>query len=659
MNSIRATRLYPLVRLLWLFVWTGLAIYLGLTLWWGLTGVSYPYQLDYGEGIVLWFARQMAHGQAIYKGLTGMPYASSNYPPVSMLLAALLMPIFGEGYAGGRLLAFAATLVVAALIYRLVRVETGRRDVGALAALFFIGSPYVYHWIPQFRADLVGLAFSFGGVYFVWMWERASTGSNDLSRSRTSQVVTTERERTSQVVTTKSATHLGRYLAASGVLFLLALYTKQTLFAGPAAACLVLLRHDRRLAVRYALALGVTGGVGFLAIDAATGGAFAFGLVTSNATVYSPAQLIALLVNAAVTFPVLIALALAGWWRGVKRHGLGITEWYALIAVASLVMAGRMGAWENYFLEPLAAICVVGFQSWRTEVGDKSRTGVSDSNQVVRFRLAVPILLLVQIALMWHDPRIAANLVAEGLPANRQLQALLERTPGLVISEDMGALVTSGKEVAYYTYQYSMLARSGKWDQSWELGGLRDGLFPLVVLERGTRRDVDHYGRFTRQFVSALDRFYARTQTIGSRYDIYTPSPLEHLQTADFGQVVGLVGWSSKPVAFRPATIELTVVWQAESESRPRYTAFAHLEGPDGVKVSQDDHEPDQGLYPTNRWEQGEMVRDTYTLKVPASAAPGKYTLRVGWYDSDSGDRLPVAGSPDDSMVLMTFEIKE
>ena len=629
MNSSTRPYAHRLPRVLWLLVWICLAIYLGFTVWVALAGLVYPYQLDYGEGIVLWFAQQIAHGHSIYKGLAELPYASSNYPPVSMFLAALLMPIFGEGYAGGRLLNFASALIVAALIYRIVRVEAGKRWLGALAALFFLGSPYIYHWIPLFRADLFGLAFTFGGVFCIWEFGRKSQVAS-RSHLTTDYVRSTER----------------RLLVTAFVLFLLALYTKQTLFAAPAAAVLALFQHNRRLAIAFALALGAIGGAIYLAIDAATSGAFTFGLITSNATVFLPEQLFNLLSNFAITFPVLIMLAL---WRLVNRvraRQVGVLEWYAVISCAALVLAGRMGAWENYFFEALVVLCVLaGF-------------AIRDTGYGIRHtRVVIPLLLLVQLALMWreHDPRIAANLMAEGLPANRQLAALLARTPGTIISEDMGALATSGKSVDYYTFQYSSLARSGQWDQSWELNSLRDGAFPLVILERGTREDVDHYRRFTREFVSALDRYYARVQTIG-KYEVYAPAPLAHSQSIEFGEEIAMVGWSAEPITFEPAKLRVTIVWQAKRMMARRYTAFVHLENEAGKKIAQDDHEPRWEDYPTTRWAAGEMVREEYTLNLPGDLGSGKYVLRVGWYETDTGDRLAVPGSADDSAVLMMLQ---
>ena len=618
-----------LTRFLWLAVWLGLIVYLALTLWLGIVGLTYPYQLDYGEGIVLWFAQQLAHAQPIYKGLADLPYASSNYPPVALLLSAALVPIFGDGYIGGRLLNFASALIIAALIYRVVRVETRDRRAGALAALFFLGSPYIFHWIPLFRVDLLGFAFGFGGVYALWEFDR----------------------RESPVASRQSLVALfAVYCSLFTAFFLLALYTKHSLIAAPLAAFLALWQRDRRRALVFACVLGALGGAIYLALDTATRGGFTFGLIESNATVFLPEQLGALLQNFVTTFPILLLLALWGWLTRVRAKKIGVLEWYAVIAIAALVMSGRVGAWENYFFEALAAACVfAGF------VFHVSGFRLPFAPRFSQF--AIPFLLLLQLALMWHDPRIAADLVAYDFPANQELARLLAHTSGPIISEDMGALATSGKPVIYYTFQYSSLARSGKWDQHWELNALRDGVFPLVVLERGTREDVDHYHRFTREFVSALDRYYARTQTIG-KYEIYTPAPLAHLQSADFGDALALVGWSARPETLNSATLNLTVVWQAKRVLTRRYTAFVHLTNSTGEKVTQDDHEPLGGIYPTTRWAANEMVRDVYTLNLPRELPLGRYVVRVGWYDTETGDRLPVSGSADDAVMLTTFEMK-
>lgn len=603
------------VRLIWFAIWSTLAAYAALTLWLGILGLTYPYQLDYGEGIVLWFARELAQGHSIY---TRDCCASSNYPPLALILSALLMPIFGDGYVAGRLLNFSAAILVAGLIYRIVSTETRDSRAAALAALFFIGSPYIYHWVPLFRADLLGLGFSFAGIYFVW---------------RRQQTTDTRRQKV--------------YFALFTFTFLLALFTKQTLIAAPAAAFIALFRTDKRTAILFALALGIIGASIYLAIDIATRGGFTFGLIDSNATVFLPDQLFDLLKTFTLTFAPLLFVALWEWVRRVRLGSFGILEAYAVTVTLTLLFAGRVGAWENYFFEAIAITCV--FASFKLKA----------LSEKPNYQLPITLLLLLQLVLYTrdHDPRVALNLIAQDLPANQELAALLSRTNGTIISEDMGALVTGGKPVAYYTFQYSSLARAGKWDQSWELAGLRDGIFPLVILEHGTREDVDHYRRFTREFVSTLDRYYAQTQII-RKYEIYTPAPIAHLQSVDFGDTLQLIGWNANPETVKPRIVNLELVWQANRVIPRRYTTFVHGVNALGEKVTQDDKEPRGGAYPTTRWGAGETVRERYSLRVPENLPSGKYSVRVGWYDSETGERLQVQGSADDSVVLTTFEVR-
>ena len=47
-------------RVLWAIALAGLIYLLGLTIWLGVTGLLFPYQLDYGEGVLLHFVRVTA-----------------------------------------------------------------------------------------------------------------------------------------------------------------------------------------------------------------------------------------------------------------------------------------------------------------------------------------------------------------------------------------------------------------------------------------------------------------------------------------------------------------------------------------------------------------------------------------------------------------------
>ncbi len=621
-----------LAHLLWIAVTAGLVLYTALTLWLAFAGMFFPYQLDYGEGIVLWFVRQLADGQPIYNPL-GEPYVSSNYPPVFMLLNAPFDALFGATYIWGRWLSFAAAVVTTAFLLSLARAETRNWRIAWVTGLLFFGSTFIYHWVPLYRVDMTGLGLTVAGIWCIWRWERIKDRANAAASLRG---------------------QLG-WLAGALVLFLLALYTKHSLLFAPAAASTAIFLRDRRAAVGLVLALGGLGGAIFVGMEWLTRGGWSFGLIASNATVWSLGVFLPLMQSFLVTYAVLFVLAFWSWSVRVRNalrarnlRGTGVLDVYFVAALGSLVLAGREGAWENYFLEAVFVVCLyAGFACARLV-------------QLARVEWALPLLLLAQLVLFWdeHDPRIAQNLFDQVRLGNEHLAPLVRASEGTIISEDMGLLVTNGQPVRYYTFPYSTLARAGRWDQHWELENLRAGKFPLVILMQGTRADVDQFGNFTRAFLSALDANYA-VQTEDVRYQVYAPAPLQFdAPRAAFGDMLELAGWSLDPLELQPGkTLVLTTLWHTLQKPGAHYTAFAHLENATGAVIAQDDHEPLHATYPTTRWALGEQVRDTFHLAVPAELPPGDYVLRIGWYDSITQDRLPV-GEDQDSIVLEKFSVR-
>jgi hypothetical protein len=605
-----------LIRALWALALAVLLYLVGLTLWLGVTGILFPYQLDYGEGVLLHFVREWAQGRPIYKSIQGYPYITSNYAPLTILLSLALTPLLGITYAAGRVWTLLAVGAAGAIVGAWVRREGGRWFPAVAAVLLFVGSPYVYHWAPLFRVDLVGLALTLGGLYAVWRGQ-------------------------------ESKRPLRLWLAV--VLFVAALYAKQSfLFAPVAAAAYLFFLGNRRDALKLVGGMLLLGGGIFLLVNLLTAGGFWQGLVASNVNPFLWPAFWQQLGDFVVTFAILGLLT--AWYLVDKfllartiplRVKIGPQDLYLITALVSLGLAGKAGAWENYFFEALAALVLCGGLG----LARLSRPGAGP------FRLLAPLLLLAQVALMWHTSGVADRYLRLTRRSNEALAPILSHIPDPIVSEDMGLLVTQGKTLDYYSFQYSQLARAGRWDQAWELGQLRRRGFSMVILETGTRLDVDRYQRFTRHFLSELDRNYRHAGTVG-KYELYEPDPLQHQQRAEFADQLALVGWSLRALpSLNPGdTFGLTVVWQAQQALATDYTAFAHLVDESGLGWAGDDHAPYDGLYPTTAWGPGEMVRDTFTLTVPADAPPGLYHVQVGWYpssppgtgDSTSLTRLPV-----------------
>lgn len=633
--------LFWLNRALWATALAALVYLAALTVWLGLVGLFFPYQLDYGEGLLLHFVKEWSLGRPIYKAVAGYPYIMANYPPLAIVLALAVTPLLGVTYAAGRLWTLLAIAAVAAALAMLVhRARSSEAMQGprwlppVTAALFFLAGPYVYHWAPLFRVDLMGLALTLGGLY--------ATSRLADSGSR-------------------------RWLWLAVGLFVAGLYAKQSFFFAPGAALLYLFFCvNRRLAFLLAGFMAALGGGLFLLINLLTRGGFWYGLVASNVNPFLWSEFWKQTIDFARTYGVLALLS--GWYLfdkflrdrrpGTPRQGrrrldekAQVQDFYLLAAVVSLGFSGKAGAWENYYFEALAALALcAGLALARLRQSERLGKGL--------YSVAVPLLVLAQAALMWHTPRAADRYLRLTRESNEQMAPVLAALPDPMVSEDMGLLVTAGKVVDYCSFQYSQLARAGRWDQSWELGQLRDRRLSAVILERGTRSDVDRYQRFTREFVSELDRNYRHARTVG-KYELYTPDPLQRERRAEFGDQLDLAGWSvhlprpraedpqeAADLQVRPGeAITLTAVWQAQRKLETDYTAFAHLVDGSGRGWGGDDHAPFDGLYPTSAWGAGEMVRDAFTMTVPTDAPPGLYHIEVGWYDPRTEERLPVASS--------------
>lgn len=87
--------------------------------------------------------------------------------------------------------------------------------------------------------------------------------------------------------------------------------------------------------------------------------------------------------------------------------------------------------------------------------------------------------------------------------------------------------------------------------------------------------------------------------------------------------------------------VKLILYWRALKPTEKDYTVFVHLLDGAGKIVAQIDAQPRDGAYPTSSWDADEIVKDAYTLTVPADArAP--FSLAVGMYEHPSLQRLPV-----------------
>ena len=88
------------------------------------------------------------------------------------------------------------------------------------------------------------------------------------------------------------------------------------------------------------------------------------------------------------------------------------------------------------------------------------------------------------------------------------------------------------------------------------------------------------------------------------------------------------------------ASIQLT--WHTLQADNPPYAVFVHLIKEDQTRIAQHDGQPVQGFYPTQLWQEGEVISDFHWLNLPPHESINieTDTLAVGLYNPETGERL-------------------
>jgi hypothetical protein len=118
---------------------------------------------------------------------------------------------------------------------------------------------------------------------------------------------------------------------------------------------------------------------------------------------------------------------------------------------------------------------------------------------------------------------------------------------------------------------------------------------------------------------------------------------IEYPVQVNLGNKVQLLGYSLPITEVMPGDIlQLTLHWQAMAPMSERYKVFTHVLDAHGHLVGQRDAEPGGGAKITTIWQPGEQIIDNYGLLILHATPPGKYSIEIGMYGLNDGQRLPV-----------------
>ncbi len=133
---------------------------------------------------------------------------------------------------------------------------------------------------------------------------------------------------------------------------------------------------------------------------------------------------------------------------------------------------------------------------------------------------------------------------------------------------------------------------------------------------------------------------------------------------ASFADEIALVGYDPPPARVKQGeAFTFRLYWEALRPARASYTVFTHLVRVGEPRpIAQHDKRPLDGDYPTIAWAPGEVVVDTYQIRVPENALPGTYMVVAGLYRLETLQRLPLKEGPtrpwlQNATVIATIEV--
>ena len=480
-----------LTRALRVVIVTGALAYVVMYVGIALLRLRYPFELEWMEGSMVEHVSRVARGQRIYipPSMDFVPYV---YPPLYYYISAVVALASGIGFFPLRLVSFAASLGAFAIIFSLVRRETGSRAAGILAmGLFAATFREGGSWFDTARVDSLFLLLLLGGVYLV----RFATSPPGL--------------------------------VAAGALLALSALTKQTALLLVPTLTIYALIDDRRKGLAFIGGFVAVFGALTLTLDALHDGWYRFYVFQL------PAQIVQDLQRVAPRF----------WGNDILRP---MPVAVALSLGYSLLMLGRLRDRRNLFYPLLGATLVAA--SWTTRLHSGAFNNVlipayaglailsalafhEMAQGITREALYAYTLYLVQLAIPFYSPREQVP-TANDLALGHQLVEIVARAEGDVyLPWHSHIAAPAGKRSFAHSQAVADVFRAGDPETSRRLlddisRAVRERRFQLIIVDRvmdlWLRPELEaHYVRVRPVF--EVDGFYPLTGAPTRPEWIYMP----------------------------------------------------------------------------------------------------------------------------------------
>jgi Dolichyl-phosphate-mannose-protein mannosyltransferase len=445
--------------------------------------MRYPFELEWMEGGMVDHVRRVLAGLPIY-AKPSIDFVSFLYPPLYYEAAAVFARVFGPGFFPLRLLSFLSSVGVFALLYAIVRRESGAWFPGAVAVSLFAATyDRVGGWFDIARLDSFYLLLLLTSVYAL--------------RFAASPVAA----------------------AVAGLSLGAAFLTKQSalVVALPLVVCATL--ADIRRAPWFAAAAGLVMGGGILWLDRSTGRWFHYYCIDlpSRHPRVDGGWADFLTADLLPALPVATLAAIYYAVTRVRAEGGASRFFYPFLAAGMLgsswAVRNMVGAEVNNLLPAFAAVAILAALGLH-ELLTRASAAATSSWKLVA--IGAQVALLAQLAYLGYDPRKHIPSAADRA-AGDQLVARLATIPGEIFVPHHGYLARlAGKRDYAHTLAMDnvFLDDEGDYRRDLEaemLRALGEKRFSAVLLESDGR------------YAPEISTGYEAKEKLFDRTDVFWP----------------------------------------------------------------------------------------------------------------------------------------
>jgi Dolichyl-phosphate-mannose-protein mannosyltransferase len=432
------------------------------------------------ESMVVFFAERVANGDGIFLDFHKPPYILIQYTPFYHWMLGQTARLFGfsrEGiFISGRIFVFGCALLIGLLLYLRGRSEEEGVPAAASGALFFLSSYVLWPWAATNRPDVPGVLLSLAGFILYTQFRKSGL----------------------------------RWLSIP--LFVLAIFTKQFFISAPIAIFLwLILEKKTKEAFLLAGSCALIVVAILFALDRSTDGLSTMNLIDPNSAAPFGWQNLRLVTLAFFQIsPLPLMLAAAGavhkGWRRPETIYFGVSLAFAILA------SSKLGSNMNYFIEPLAASCLL------VPAGLRSMIDLFRGPRSAFLIAAFVVLLIPAINFMGHT---LANLK---FPNENAIQQQVTAAKGLIITDNPRFALISRQPFMLEPFPLSYMERAGKWDSSRITEMLRDHQIEMAVLTLPVENALGWQGfkRLPASVLGAIEKYYRLDRTIDGYY-VYLP----------------------------------------------------------------------------------------------------------------------------------------